>query len=63
MTTTTCGKKFTVVVHFDDKCNKFWVYRYSYVWNETQKRYKQRKTLEVKYADMRSCLAWLTCQF
>lgn len=56
-----CGKRFSVVYH-DGDIKPFWLYRITYVWSEHD-GYRQRKTIEVKYADMKSCMIYLAQQF
>lgn len=56
-----CGKRFSVVYH-DGQVNPFCVYRITDVPTEYG-YYRQRKTIEVKYADMKSCMIYLTQQF
>jgi len=55
------GKRFQVVYH-DGCVNPFWIYRITDVPTD-HGYYRQRKTIEVKYADMKSCMFYLTQQF
>ena len=55
-----CGRMFSVVYH-SGKVNPYRIYRHTYVPSEWG--YLKRKSCEVKYADMRSCMYWLAQQF
>ena len=55
------GKKFSVVYHYG-KENPYYIYRHTWALRECGYGYSERKRLEVKYADMRSCLYWLSGQ-
>lgn len=54
------GKKFSVVYHPNDSMNQYWVYRHSWGLRECGYGMSEKKRIEVKYADMRSCLIYLT---
>lgn len=54
------GKAFSVVYR-ENTTNPFVIYRYTYAATETG--YRKRKTIEVKYADFKSCMIYLTNQF
>ena len=53
------GRKFTVVLHHDGSGNPFWVYRHTWSVRTCGYGCSERKRVEVKYADMRSCLYYL----
>ena len=56
------GKKFSVVFREKDSRNPYCVYRHTYAWaarDDGAHVYSERKRIEVKYADMRSCLFYL----
>ena len=55
----TNGRKFSVIHHEDDKVNPFWIYRHTWGLRECGYSMAEHKRLEVKYADMRSCLFFL----
>ena len=56
-----CGKRFQVVYH-DGDVHPFWLYRITDVPTE-HGYYRQRKTIEDKYADMKHCMIDLKQQF
>ena len=51
------GRDFCVVYRQDQKTNPYYIYRRT--WVPSSYGLKERKTIEAKYADMRSCLFWL----
>ena len=57
------GKKFSVVYHADDKYNPFWVYRHTWGLKRCGYGYAEHKSIEVKYADLKSCLYYLTREY
>lgn len=59
----TGGKKFSVVRHEGDAINPYWVYRHSWGVRECGYGMSEHKRIEVKYADMRSCLFYLASQY
>ena len=54
-----CGRKFTVVFHEGDE-NPYWIYRHTWGLRECGCGCAERKRIEAKYADMRSCLYYLS---
>ena len=57
------GRKFTIVKHEDDEINPFWVYSHSWSIRECGYGMSERKRIEVKYTDMKSCLYYLARYF
>ncbi len=57
------GKKFSIIYNDGDKMNPFWVYRHTWGLRKCGYGYAEHKRIEVKYADMRSCMFWLAQQF
>ena len=53
------GKKFSVVLHHNDSTNPFWVYRHTWGLRSCGYGYSEHKRIEVKYADIKSCLFYL----
>lgn len=49
------GRKFSVVYKESEKYNKYVIYRHT--WNGAT--HTERKRIEVKYSDLRSCLLYL----
>ena len=46
---------YTVVYHESDKFNPYWIYKHT--WERTEYGYyTERKRLQEKYGDMKSCL-------
>lgn len=54
-----CGRKFSVVYHEGDD-NPYWIYRHTWALRECGYGMSERKRIEAKYADMRSCLYFLS---
>lgn len=53
------GRKFTVVLHHDGSEKPYWIYRHTWSLRSCGYGYSERKRIEVKYADMKSCLIYL----
>lgn len=53
------GKKFSVIYRESDKSNPFWVYRHTWGLRECGYGYAEHKRIEVKYANIESCLYYL----
>lgn len=53
------GRKFSVVYHEGDQ-NPYWIYRHKWALRECGYGMSERKRIEVKYADLRSCLFFLS---
>jgi hypothetical protein len=53
------GRKFSVVYHDGDQ-NPYWIYRHTWALRECGYGCSERKRIEAKYADMRSCLFFLS---
>lgn len=53
------GKKFSIVYHEDDKMNPFWVYRHTWGLRQCGYGCAEHKRIEIKYADIQSCLYYL----
>lgn len=56
------GKRFSVVYREADSRTPYCVYRHTYTWAAREGGahvYSERKRIEVKYTDMRSCLFYL----
>lgn len=54
------GRKFSVVYREDQKYNPYYVYRHTWSLRECGYGYGERKRVEVRYADMKSCMIYLT---
>jgi len=53
------GRKFSVVYH--EGCNNpYWIYRHTWGLRECGYGYSERKRIEIKYADFKSCMIYLT---
>lgn len=50
------GQKFTVIYH-EECVNPFWVYQHTR--EHGQYGWRERKRIQVKYADIQSCLYYL----
>ena len=53
------GRKFSIVYHDGDQ-NPYWIYRHSWGVRKCGYGYSEQKRIEVKYADLRSCLYYLS---
>lgn len=53
------GRKFSVVRYNGDSNNPFWVYRITRTFKGDGCGVVENRNLEVKFADMRSCLYYL----
>lgn len=53
------GKKFSIVYRPDSKTNPYTVYRHTWGLRECGYGMSEHKRIEVKYADLRSCLFYL----
>lgn len=56
------GKKFSVVYHDGDN-NPYWVYRHTWALRECGYGMSERKRIEIKYADFKSCMFYLSQQW
>ena len=56
------GKKFSIVYH-EGARNPYWIYRHTWAMRECGYGCSERKRIEVKYADMKSCLFYLASAF
>lgn len=52
------GQKFTVVYH-EECVNPFWVYRHTRGLRQCGYGMSEKKRIEVKYADVKSCLYYI----
>lgn len=57
------GKKFSVIFHNDGRTNPYYLYRHTWGVRKDGYGYGERKRIEVKYADFRSCLYYIVNQF
>ena len=57
------GRKYIVVKHEDDTINPFWVYSHSWGLRGCGYGMSERKRLEIKYGDMKSCLFYIAQHF
>ena len=53
------GKTFSVVYH-EGAVNPYWLYRHSWGLRKCGYGMAEHKRIEVKYADLKSCLIYLT---
>ena len=53
------GEKYSVVYH-DGSTNPYWVYHHTWEIRECGYGYGERKRIVAKYADMKSCLCYLS---
>lgn len=53
------GRKFSIVHHEEDKHNPYWIYRHTWGLRECGYGCAEHKRIEVKCADLHSCLYYL----
>lgn len=53
------GRKFTIIHHNEDKIHPFWVYRHTWGLRDCGYGMSEKKRIEVKFSDLKSCLYYL----
>ena len=57
------GKKFSVVFHREDEKHPFWLYRHTWSKSPNGDWYVERKRIDIKLKDMKSCLYYLSREY